>query len=80
MSNEKTTLKAQLKTLEEQSKQLSRQIGEAKKAGLDTAEGLITEKQTLQKELIAPLKAKIKTQAKQNAKTANNEKILLALN
>lgn len=66
MSNENTALKAQLKALEEQSKQLSRKIGEAKKAGLDTAEGLIKEKQTLQKERIAPLKAKLEKLAEQS--------------
>ena len=66
MSNENPALKAQLKALEEQSKQLSRKIGEAKKAGLDTAEGLIKEKQTLQKEHIAPLKAKLEKLAEQS--------------
>jgi serine/alanine adding enzyme len=62
-----TALKVQLKALEEQSKQLSRKIGEAKKAGLDTANALIIEKQALQKERIAPLKAQIKNLTEQNA-------------
>mgnify|MGYP000267554046 CR=1 FL=1 len=69
MSNANAALKAQLKALEEQSKQLSRKIGEAKKAGLDTANALIREKQTLQKELIAPLKAQIKNLLEQSAST-----------
>jgi FemAB-related protein (PEP-CTERM system-associated) len=65
-------LKVQLKALEEQSKQLSRKIGEAKKAGLDTANALIIEKQTLQKELIAPLKAQIKNLAEQSASATSS--------
>ena len=72
MSNENATLKAQLKALEAQSKQLSRKIGEAKKAGLDTANGLITEKQALQKELITPLKNQIKNLVEQNASAPIN--------
>mgnify|MGYP000742301226 CR=1 FL=1 len=62
MSIDASTIKAQLKELEIKSKQLSRKIGEAKKAGLVSAKTLIVEKQNLQQQ-ITHLKIELETSA-----------------